>query len=78
MPIKSYIAIPKHGKKAKLLGELDSLKGCETVPAENKEVIVVITETESDEQDKTMQDNLNTLEYLAHLTMVAGYETDSI
>ena len=77
MPIKSYIAVPSKGNKENLQKKLDELPMVDTLPAENKDVIIVVTDTGTQEEDKKLLEQLNTIDCLAHLTMVAGYETDN-
>jgi nitrate reductase NapAB chaperone NapD len=45
MTICSYLAIPAPGEGATLRARLAALPGCEVVPAENRELLVLVTET---------------------------------
>ena len=45
MPVFSYLAHPKRGAKEQLLKDLASLDYCETTPAENEEVLILVTDT---------------------------------
>ena len=57
MPIISYLAHPHDGKKVELLEALSTMDQCDVIPAENKNLLIVVTDTETDEE----QDNLKQL-----------------
>ena len=54
MPIKSYLAIPSEGQKDDLQQDISKLLECEVIPSENKDVLVVLTETVNDEEEKKL------------------------
>ena len=73
MPVKSYLVIPTEGKKEPLKKEIEALPGCEVTPAENRSLLVVLTETESEEADKVLFQQLNALADLQMLTLVSAF-----
>lgn len=73
MPIKSYLAYPQNGKKDALLKALGHFPECEVVPAENQDVIVVVTDTATQQQEKRVEEALKQLPSLAHLGLVSVY-----
>ena len=73
MPIKSYLAIPGDGQKETLLEEINRMASCEAMPSDNKDVLVVLTETATDEEDKALFKKLNSLENLQLLTLVSAF-----
>lgn len=75
MPIKSYLAHPHDGKKQELIKALSSLGECEVIPAENKDVLVVVTETETKAAEDTLKQKLETISSLKLLAMVSGFNT---
>lgn len=75
MPIKSYLAHPHNGKKEILLRSLSALNYCEVIPAENKEVIVLVTETKDEEQDKELKEEIESIESLKLLALVSGFNS---
>ena len=75
MAIKSYLAHPNKGQKDKLINELSALKNCEIIPAENKEVIILITETENDNEDKMLKEKIETFNSLKLLALVSGFNS---
>lgn len=75
MPIKSYLAHPFEGKKEELQQAISLLDGCEIIPAENKNVLVVLTETTTDAEDKSLKETIETIESLKLLALVSGFNT---
>lgn len=75
MPIKSYLAHPYEGKKEELQQAISLLNGCEIIPAENKNVLVVLTETQNDIEDKNLKESIETIESLKLLALVSGFNT---
>ena len=73
MPIKSYLAHPHQGKKTELMQTLTSLDHCEVIPAENKELLILITDTESNLQEDNLQEQLNTISSIKLLALVSGF-----
>ncbi|MDG2281458.1 MAG: hypothetical protein P8L42_12595 [Flavicella sp.] len=73
MPIKSYLAHPHQGKKTELMQTLASLDHCEVIPAENKELLILITDTESNLQEDNLQEQLNTISSIKLLALVSGF-----
>ncbi len=76
MPIKSYIAHPHDGKYQELLSELSDITDCDIIPSKNKEIVIVVTDTKSDLEDKNMQTEINAIKSLNILSLVSGFETD--
>ncbi len=75
MPIKSYILHCKEDKKEKLLKELLSFSNCEVIPAQNKDVIILVSDTDTEESDKELYNKLVELQDLKHLSLVSGFES---
>lgn len=77
MPVKSYLARPHMGKFNALISELSALKGCETIPSTNEEIVVVVTDTLDEEEDRLLLSKINNLNSLKMLTMVSGFEVNT-
>jgi nitrate reductase NapAB chaperone NapD len=75
MPIKSYLAYPFNGKKDSLVKEIISLEHCEVIPSENEDIIVVVTDTLTIEEDKKLKDTIDALEHLKMISLVSGFNT---
>lgn len=78
MPIISYLAHPHVGRKEELIKALSSMQECEVIPAENKDVLVLVTETETKADEDKLKQKLETIDSLKLLAMVSGYNTNSI
>ena len=52
---------------------LTSLNYCEVIPAENKELLILITDTESNAQEDDLQEQLNTIKSIKLLALVSGF-----
>lgn len=59
MPICSYLVYPKEGMMEQLMLELEERKEFTLHPAENKNVLIVITDTENRDKETQVQDDLN-------------------
>lgn len=73
MPIKSYLAHPLSGKKEALMQELLKLENCEIVPAENEDLLVVVTDTPDEISDKKLTEQIETIDSLKLLALVSGF-----
>jgi nitrate reductase NapAB chaperone NapD len=76
MPIKSYLAVPVTGKRDELIRELKKFKEVELEASTNKDVIVVLTDTATNAEDKQLVTRLNELESLQLITLVSAFSTE--
>jgi len=74
MPIKSYILHSQEGEKEELLKQLQNLSNCEVIPAQNHEIIVLVTDTDTEESDKELYNKLLEMQGLKHLSLVSGFD----
>ncbi len=72
MPIKSYLAYPARGRTADLTRALRQIAGCEVIPAENRPVLILVTDTADDAADEAVQVALAAIDSLQGLTLVSG------
>lgn len=70
MPIISYLAFPAPGRFDQLEGALNALPGCETLPADGQELLVLVTDTADEREEKELQKQLRELDSLASLALV--------
>ena len=75
MPIKSYLAHPHVGKKAELFKALSEITSCEVIPAKNKELLILITDTENRQEEDLLKEKLDEIKSLKLLAMVSGFNT---
>ncbi|WNH10785.1 hypothetical protein [Thalassobellus suaedae] len=75
MSIKSYLAHPHDGKKTELIEALSSLSNCEVIPAENKDLLIVVTDTNDKLEDENLKEQIEAIDSLKLLAMVSGFDT---
>ncbi len=73
MPVFSYLAYPKQGAKQDLLNDLTALDYCEATPADNQNILILITDTPDEETEKVLQKKLKELKTLESLGMTFGH-----
>lgn len=74
MPVFSYLAIPKKGLKDSLCTELAALEYCQIIPAQNQDVIVLVTDTPDVEREESLQHQLKNISTLQSLSLSFGYD----
>lgn len=72
MPIFSYLAIPKNGAKDQLCSDLAALPGCEIIPADNQDIVILVTDTPDEETEDNLQAALKAIESLQTLSLTFG------
>lgn len=55
MPVCSYVVFPREGRTGPLARTLAALDGCEVEVAENREMLLLVTATDSPEDDRTLR-----------------------
>ncbi len=75
MPIKSYLVHPHDGKKKELLSELSAITSCEVIPAQNRDIIALVTETDTKQEEDELKTRLEAIKSLKLLAMVSGFNT---
>ena len=73
MPVFSYLAYPKQGAKQDLLNDLSAFDYCEVTPADNQNILILITDTPDEETEKVLQKKLKELKTLESLGMTFGH-----
>ena len=73
MPVFSYLAYPVPGAKKKLLNDLAALDYCEVTPADNQEILILVTDTPDESKEKELQIKLKKLKSLESLGMTFGH-----
>ncbi|MEO9806017.1 MAG: hypothetical protein ABJF04_22350 [Reichenbachiella sp.] len=74
MPVKSYLVFPKEGEKNNLVDKLNQLDWCEVLPAQNKDVLVLVTDTLDESDEDNCLNQLNEIQEIKHYTLVSGFE----
>ncbi len=73
MPIKSYLVHPLQGKKEELLTALESLEQCEVVPAENQDLLALVTDTVNEIEEEILKGKIEAIKSLKLLSLVSGF-----
>lgn len=73
MPIFSYLAIPRNGAKETLCAELAALQYCRAMPADNHDVVLLVTDTPDQSTEEALQKTLTKLQSLQSLSLAFGY-----
>ena len=73
MPVFSYLAYPEENKKQQLITELSSIEYCEVRPADNKDVVILITDAPDVDTDKALQTKIQALDSLQSISMTFGH-----
>jgi len=76
MPIFSYLVIPKTDAFDTLHAELTALQWCEIIPAENKEIVILVTDTPDAATEKKLQEQLKGLDSLQSMSMTFGHNDE--
>jgi nitrate reductase NapAB chaperone NapD len=74
VPIKSYLAHAVEGQRDQLGRTLRALEGCAIVPATNRDVVVLVTDTADETAEQDLQERLAQVPGLQCLTLVAGLD----
>jgi hypothetical protein len=74
VPIKSYLAHAIEGQRDQLGRALGALEGCTIVPATNRDVVVLVTDTADEAAEQNLQESLALVPGLQCLTLVAGLD----
>lgn len=75
MPIKSYLAHPLSGRKKDLLQALQKFNHCEVIPADNQDVLALVTDTSNEEEEQILKEKIEAIESLKLLSLVSGFNT---
>ena len=72
MPVFAYLAMPVKGAKETLSAELKALPYCEIIPADNADVLVLVTDTPNEKAQHDLQEQLQKIPSLQSLSMTFG------
>jgi len=76
MPIFSYLALPKTGGMEQLTADLSAMEHCEVIPSDNREVVVLVTDTPDEKAEKELQYMLKKNTSLQSLSMTFGHKAE--
>ncbi len=73
MPVFSYLAHPVEGAKDKLMNEVKECDHCEVIPADNEDILIILTDTPDDDAEKKLWKKLTNLKSMRSLDMIFGH-----
>ncbi len=76
MPILGYIASSRSGAKQELLQDLNALQYCEAYPADNADILILVTDTPDKNTEEQLQKRLKGIKSLESLSMTFGYNDE--
>ena len=71
--IQSYLVFPAEGHIAGVAAALSALPGCEVLPAENRPVLILVTETSGRDAQRDLERRLEDVENAASISLVSGW-----
>jgi nitrate reductase NapAB chaperone NapD len=72
MSVCSYLVIPAAGTAKAVARRLAAIPGCEVTPAENRDVLVLVTETEGRDEEKALRATVEGVEGVMALVLTFG------
>ena len=61
MPVCSYLVYPELGREESLMNEFEAMHECDASLSEDKKMIILVTESESIEKEKSLQEKLKNI-----------------
>ena len=72
MPICSYLVYPAAGKADELVETLNAIPECEARKSDNRDLMILMTDTPDDRREKTLQEQLKTIPSIQCMAMTFG------
>jgi hypothetical protein len=72
MPVCGYVLVPEARGRAVLMNRLSCLAGCEVVPAQNSDVLLLVTTTPGPTEDRELRQRIESLPGLDALLLTFG------
>jgi nitrate reductase NapAB chaperone NapD len=72
MPICSYLVIPEEGATDRVRADLASIPECEVVRAENRDVLLLVTETPGLEEEDALRSAVEAMDGIQALLLTFG------
>ncbi|GEM_PF-353080 len=72
MPVCSYLVVPQAGAGSELARRMAALPGCDVARAENRNVLLLVTDTPGPDEDRELRDTLESMEGIQALVLAFG------
>jgi hypothetical protein len=73
MPVMSYLAYPVDGRYEEMSSELSQIANCQFIPAENREIGIFVSDTESETEEGQLQQRLKEITSIKCLAMTYAH-----
>jgi nitrate reductase NapAB chaperone NapD len=74
MPIKSYLVHTTASEKSDLARLLSQTNGCEVNPSTNADLLILVTDTASLEEEKHLEEKLKNMTQIKNIALVSGFD----
>lgn len=72
MPICSYLVVPADGTAERVRGRLAAIAGCEVACARNRDLLILVTDTAGDTEERALQSALAGIEDIRAMGLAFG------
>lgn len=72
MPVCSYLVVPEPGASGSVAQRLSALPGCDVARAENRDLLLLVTDTPGPEEDAELRETLETMKGIQALVLSFG------
>lgn len=72
MPILSYLVLPVAGATDQVARKLGAIPGCEVTRAENRDLLILVTETSGEEEERALQASVAELDGIHAISLTFG------
>lgn len=72
MPICSYVVFPEPGRRDELAGRLGAVPGCSVEPASNRDLMLLVTETDGPDEERRLLARLNGVDAIQCMVLAFG------
>ena len=72
MPVCGYVVLPRPGALEDAARDLRDIEGCEVFPAENDELLLLVTESDSVQHDQELRQRVNGVPGIQALLLTFG------
>ncbi|MDH5805160.1 MAG: hypothetical protein OEZ54_08235 [Gemmatimonadota bacterium] len=74
MIVKSYLAYPDPNGTKTLLDQLNGVERCQAYAADKGELVIVVTESDTEAEDRALLERLEAIEGISHLAFVSAFD----
>jgi nitrate reductase NapAB chaperone NapD len=72
MPIRSYVVLPEAGARDAVAKRLKSIPACDALPAENRDLVLLVTDTETGDEDEALFETVRQVVGVRSLVLTFG------